>query len=107
MLYRFKSQATADLIMLEHDAKRLLTLWGKDPVASGVLLVEHMDAAAAALVAEADREEAAVAQAKAEAEAADEPCPDVPQVAWRARIQPMLQHLKYCQAENAPMRWER
>lgn len=106
MLYRFKSQATADLVMLAHDGKRLLELWGKDPSAPGVLLVEDFDRAAAALVAEAEREEAALAQAKADAAAAGDPEPNMPPVSWRARIQPMLKTLDYCQAENAPLRWE-
>lgn len=106
MLYRFKSQATADLVMLAHDGKRLLQLWGKDPHSAGVLLVEDFTAAAQALLAEADREEAALAQAKADAQAADEPPPNAPPVAWRVRIQPMLKHLDYCKAEDAPLRWE-
>lgn len=106
MLYRFKSKATADLVMLAHDGKRLLELWGKDAGAAGVLAVADMDAAAAALLAEAEREEAAIAQAKADAEAAGEPEPQLPPVTWRARIQPMLKTLGYCQAEDAVLYWE-
>ena len=106
MLYRFKSQATGDLVMLGPDGKRLLEIWHKDPSGEGVLLVEDMEKAAAALVASADQEEAEVAKARAEAAAAGEPEPAPPQVPWRARIQPMLETLQYCRAENAALRWE-
>lgn len=106
MLYRFKSQATADLVMLAHDGKRLLHLWGKDAEADGILLLEDMDRAAAALIEEADREEAAIEAAKAAAHAAGEPEPHLPHVVWRARIQPMIKMLGYCQAEEVPLRWE-
>ena len=106
MRYRFKSQATAELVMLAHDGKRLLELWGKDPQAAGILLVADMAAAAAALIAEAEREEAAIEQAKADALAAGEPVPDVPPVSWRARVQPMIKTLGYCQAEDTPLHWE-
>ena len=106
MLYRFKSQATGDLVMLEADGKHLLQIWGKDPSGPGVLLCADMDAAAAALLRSADEEEQAIQAAKEQAKAAGEPPPDLPPVAWRARIQPMLQTIKYCQAEDAPLRWE-
>ena len=46
------------------------------------------------------------AQAKADAIAAGEPEPMPPQVAWRARIQPMLDMIKYCRAEDVALRWE-
>ena len=106
MLFRFKSKATGDLTMLGHDAQHVLRLWGKEETGPGVLLVEEMDAAAAALVAEADREEQAVIEAKAQAKENHEPEPQLPPVTWRARIQPMLKTLEYCKAEDAPLRWE-
>jgi hypothetical protein len=106
MLYRFKSQATGDLVMLEKDGKRLLEVWHKDPSGPGVLLFDDMVSAVALLVESAEADVAAEAQAKADALAAGEPEPTPPQVAWRARIQPMLEMIKYCQAEAVALRWE-
>lgn len=106
MLYRFKSQATADLVMLGQDGQRLLEVWGKDPSGPGILLAADMERAAALLLASADAQEAMEAQAKADAIAAGEPEPMPPQVAWRARIQPMLDMIKYCRAEDVALRWE-
>ena len=37
MLYKFKSRATADLILLEPHAKRLLELAGKEALAQGII----------------------------------------------------------------------
>ena len=39
MLYKFKSRATADLILLEPQARRLLHIMGKEPAASGIFTV--------------------------------------------------------------------
>jgi Domain of unknown function (DUF1840) len=51
MLYKFKSKATSDLIMLEPDAQRLLRLMGSDAPAKGIFTVEHQPIAIAALEA--------------------------------------------------------
>ena len=42
MLYRFKSRATADLVMLEASGRRVLEILGKDPASPGILLTAHM-----------------------------------------------------------------
>ncbi len=60
MLYRFKSRATADLIMLEPHGRRLLAIIGKTPDSTGIILANQVPAALAAidaaiLAAEAQR----------------------------------------------------
>lgn len=42
MLYRFKSQATADLVMLGADAQRALRLIGKDLTPAGVISPDQL-----------------------------------------------------------------
>ncbi|MDR6155298.1 hypothetical protein QF021_003387 [Acidovorax delafieldii] len=37
MLYKFKSRATADLIMLEPQGRQIVTIIGKTPGASGIV----------------------------------------------------------------------
>ena len=54
MLYKFKSRATADLIMLEPIGRRVLQILGKDAdQAQGIITVEQIPAAIAALEAAA------------------------------------------------------
>ena len=38
MLYKFKSKATGDLIMLEPQGKQIFKLIGKEPGAKGIIL---------------------------------------------------------------------
>lgn len=49
MLYRFKSQATADVVMLEANARQLLDIMGKSAGPKGIITVDQMPAAIAAL----------------------------------------------------------
>lgn len=49
MLYRFKSQATADVVMLEANARQLLDIAGKTPGPKGIITVDQIPAAVAAL----------------------------------------------------------
>jgi hypothetical protein len=59
MLYTFKSKATANLIMLQANGKRMLEIIGKDPAAQGIVLPEQMPAALRALEAALAQEDAA------------------------------------------------
>jgi len=51
MLYKFKSKATGDLILLEPQGKQILRIIGKDPGAQGIILPNEMLAAIDALQA--------------------------------------------------------
>lgn len=51
MLYKFKSRETANLIMLEPNARRILEIIGKDAGPKGIILPEQMPAAIKALEA--------------------------------------------------------
>jgi hypothetical protein len=53
MLYRFKSQATTGLTLLQADAETVLRLLGKSSGAQGVITVEQLPAAIAVLKAAA------------------------------------------------------
>ncbi|WP_372824163.1 DUF1840 domain-containing protein [Polaromonas sp.] len=57
MLYKFKSQAAGDLIMLEANGRRVLEVIGKDAGPKGIILPEQMPAAVAALHAAIAQEE--------------------------------------------------
>ncbi len=58
MLYKFKSQAAADVIMLKASAEELLKIIGKPASPTGIVTVDQAPAAIAALKAEIERREA-------------------------------------------------
>jgi hypothetical protein len=60
-MYKFKSQATGDVIMLAPQGDRLLGLIGKPPSRQGILEVADMPAALSALAAAIEADEAASA----------------------------------------------
>jgi len=66
MLYKFKSKATADLIMLEPNAKQILRIIGKDTVNKGILEVAEMQQAIDALRHAVQQEEETQAQVNAQ-----------------------------------------
>ena len=49
MIYKFKSQAAADVIMLQINAEQMLAIIGKEPSAQGIITVEQIPAAISAL----------------------------------------------------------
>jgi len=51
MLYRFKSQATEDVVMLEANARQLLEIMGKSSAPKGIITVDQIPGAIAALQA--------------------------------------------------------
>src|SRR6478735_2877113 len=72
MLYKFKSKATGDLIMLEPNGRRVLEIIGKDAGPKGIILPEEMPAAIGALEAAIAKEEQEQEQVAAEAKAKGE-----------------------------------
>ncbi len=69
MLYKFKSRSTADLILLEPQARRLLHIMDKEPAASGIVTAAQIPAAVAALEAAVLAEERQAAEQQAAAAA--------------------------------------
>lgn len=58
MLYKFKSQEAADVIMLQPTAEELLQIIGKSPGPTGIVTAAQAPAAIAAIEAEIARREA-------------------------------------------------
>jgi cyclopropane-fatty-acyl-phospholipid synthase len=63
MIYKFKSQADADVIMLELNGSQMLAIIGREPSARGIVTVAQIPAAIAALEAAVITHEAAEAHA--------------------------------------------
>jgi hypothetical protein len=92
MLYKFKSKATGDLIMLEPDAKRLLKIMAREEQAKGIFLADQLAAAIASL-------EAAVLQEESDGQQ------DLKKISLKQRAQPMLKMLKICLEKKADVVW--
>ena len=106
MLYRFKSRATADVVMLEASGRRLLEILGKDADAPGVITVAQMPAAVAALQAAVAADDAERARQAQEAEARDEALPEpAERVTLRMRVAPFIDMLQHCMREESDVVW--
>jgi len=98
MLYKFKSAAAGDVIMLGPQGDQALRLVGRDPAAKGIFEVADMPRLQAQL-------EAAVAgEAPAAAEPGDEQAAQ-PVVGLRQRLWPLIDMLRRCHAAGEPIVW--
>ena len=108
MLFKFKSKATADLIMLEADARRLLKIMiGDDPV-KGIVschalpeVLARIDAAV--LQDEALRQAHSLHVAKPDSGKDSEPA--LPTVRLAQRAAPMQQMVQRCMTEKSDIVW--
>jgi hypothetical protein len=62
MIYKFKSQAAADVIMLQLNGDQMLDIVGREPSAQGIITVAQIPVAIAALEAAIGTHEAAQAR---------------------------------------------
>ncbi|WP_422844257.1 DUF1840 domain-containing protein [Acidovorax sp. M2(2025)] len=106
MLYKFKSRAAADLIMLEPQGRQVVTLMGKTPGASGIVTVAQIPAAIAALDAAVAEEEARL-QAQAAEDGGDEDAADAGKdaVRLRQRVVPLIDMLQRSAAAGVDVVW--
>jgi hypothetical protein len=99
MIYKFKSKASGDVIMLGPNGDQMLRLIGREPAAKGIIEAQHMAAAIAALRA---------------AVLADESPPDGDEdeeasgrggVTLRQRLWPVIDLLERSLAAGEPVVW--
>jgi Domain of unknown function (DUF1840) len=105
MLYKFKSKAAGDVIMLEGNGRQVLEIIGKAPDAKGIILPEQMPAAIEALQAAIAQEEAERDAAAAQAQAANDTPPRGEAVSLRQRAHPFIAMLKVCQLAKKEIVW--
>jgi hypothetical protein len=94
MIYKFKSPATGDLIMLGPNGDQMLRVLGREPAAQGIIETADMPAALAAL-------QAAIAADEQPREEEGAP----PPVGLRQRLWPMVEMLRRAQAADAAVTW--
>jgi len=100
MIYKFRSRATGDVIMLGPHGDHLLSLLGREPAAKGIIEVAHMADVMARIEAAVAADEAA----RAEAAQTGQPLPG-DAVGLRQRVWPMLEMLRAAQAADQPVVW--
>ena len=106
MLYKFKSKAAGDLIMLEPNGRRVLEIIGKDAGPKGIILPEEMPAATRALEDAIQREEADQQVAVDAAKAKGEVAPRLEgSVSLRQRAVPFLDMLRRCSQAGKEIVW--
>lgn len=105
MLYKFKSKAAGDLIMLEPNGRRVLEIIGKDPGPKGIIEAGQMPAAIAALEGAIAREEADQQRAIDEAKAQGKVPPSFADVSLRQRAVPFIDMLKKCEKAGKEIVW--
>jgi cyclopropane-fatty-acyl-phospholipid synthase len=108
MLYRFKSQATADTVMLQASGEQMLTLMGKEVAPQGIITVAQIPGAIAALQQAITDSEALEAQAAQAAEGQEPSNADgniTDPVRLRQRAAPLITMLKESAAEGKDVVW--
>jgi hypothetical protein len=103
MIYKFKSPASGDVVMLGPHGDQMLRLLGREPAAQGIIEPGAMTAAIAAL-------QAAIAGATAQrgSGAATRPGDDeagADPVALPQRLWPVIEMLRHAQAAAQPVVW--
>ena len=108
MLYRFRSKATGDTLMLGPQAEQFFRALGREPAARGILEVEAMPRALQALSDAIEADDAARAatagQDDAQRDAAAEAAGRDP-VSLRRRLWPMVEMLRRAQDAGEPVVW--
>jgi hypothetical protein len=105
MLYKFKSKAAGDVIMLEPNGRRVLEIIGKDAGPKGIILPEQMQPAISALETAIAREEADQKAMIQDAKAKGEVPPKFDGVSLRQRAVPFLDMLRRCEKAGAEIVW--
>ena len=93
MIYKFKSKAAGDVIMLQSHGDQLMRLIGREPAGKGIIETADLPAAIQAL-----QEAAARASAPTDAEGERG-------VGLKQRVWPMVEMMKRAQAAGEPIVW--
>jgi len=105
MLYKFRSKAAGDVIMLAASGDRVLRILGREPAPTGIFEVDDMPAAMRALEAAVTDDEQARRDAEAEAAAQGQPLPPREAVTLRQRVWPLLEMMRRCHGARADIVW--
>ena len=102
MIYKFKSKASGDVIMLAPTGDRVLGLIGKSAAPTGIIEPAAMPAAMAALAAAVEADDALRAQSGTQQ---DESGAKPDAISLRQRAWPLVEMMKPCHAASEPIVW--
>ena len=105
MLYKFKSKAGSDVIMMGRNGDEVLRLIGKGAEPRGLLEPEAMPAAIAAIERAVAADEAARAQQEADAQAEGKTLEPREGVTLRQRAWPLIDLMKRAQQAGHDIVW--
>lgn len=105
MLYRFKSKAGADVLMLGESGNELLRLMGRDAQAKGIFENAHLPALIQALERGVAADEAQFELACAQARAAGDAVPRRSGVSLRQRAWPLRELMRAAQGAGEAVVW--
>ena len=105
MLYKFRSKAAADVIMMGPAGDQLLRLLGREPSASGIFQAEQLPSAIADLERAVAEDEAEFARLQMEAEERGEPIPQRQGISLRQRAWPVLELMRRSLAARQDVVW--
>ena len=105
MLYRFKSKAGADVIMMADSADAVLRLMGREPAPQGILEQAALPGLIQALEAGVAADEAQFQRSVDEAKAAGEAVPRRQGVSLRQRAWPLHELMQRSLKEGADVVW--
>ncbi len=105
MLYKFKSKAAGDLIMLEPNGRQVLQIIGKDPGPKGIIEPAQMGPAIQALESAIAKDEAQQKQADDEAQAKGEKVVRAEGISLRQRAVPFVDMLRRAEKEGEDIVW--
>ena len=101
MIYKFKSQATGDLIMLGPQGDQMLELLGRAPAPKGIIEVADMPGAIQTLEQAVEAEERQVGAGRDQQAEGGERKP----VGLRQRLWPMVEMLRRARAADEAVVW--
>jgi len=105
MIYKFKSKAAGDVIMMGPSGDHVLRIVGKQPAPTGIIEPDAMPAAIAAIEKAILEEEAMRKQAEADAAAEGKTLPPRESVTLRQRAWPLVDMLRRAHAADQEIVW--
>lgn len=105
VIYKFRSKAAADVIMMGPAGDQVLRLMGRQPSAQGIVDLESLPAAISALERGVADDEAEFARLQLEAQERGEPVPQRQGISLRQRAWPLLELMRRSHAAGQDMVW--
>ena len=105
MIYKFKSKAAGDVIMMGPTGDAVLRAAGREPAPQGIFEPAALAAARAAIEQAVADDDAARAEAEAKAKAEGVKPPKADGIGLRQRAWPLVEMMKRAEAAGAPIVW--